>query len=386
MMLKKGLFSILLILFMFSCKEAATESEGIVSDGSNAEIVADSNAEPDLLIESVNTYHGLFIYKEPGKDYVASLSAGEVLSSTGKVEQDSKNRDYLEVIKANGEKGWAFKSYIVENAKPGVITLTKDLTVFEENNDNSISAIDMAPFRVLAVDTKLVDDTFSKVSWNKKDTYTVYKDKFVLTDEVSFNKDDIEFAKIMTAYLKETKRDVKDELLKNAKELMTISSEYRNYLNRLEMDDSLPFVPAVNSIILEYEDSITIDGDNDSLELSKESKGLKKLEDFKFELLNYILLNVEYRESDIIIRLYNTSNFNFTTIPGEITLFNDNAKYYLGVLAGVTIPSKDVVSIRLKGEIPEEDVATLEAGFKVGIEFINDNKISSHDVKLDEGV
>lgn len=386
-MLKKCLLSLILLLFIFGCNKSEGGDSSSQSGNIAGEIEEESNnevVEEESFSDVMNTYQGLSLFKNLGKDLIGLLSVGEVLSTTGVVKKDHRNWEFLEVVKSNGNRGWALKKYMIANAKPGAVIVTEDILIFNENNDNSMSNIEMSPFRVLAVDTKLIDDTFSKISWHKNDdTYTVVKDKFIFTEDLSFNSDDIEFAKIITAYLNEDKKDVKEELLKNAKSLVSISPSYRNYLNRLAMDDSLPMVPSVNSILLEYEPEVTINSDSAKLELSTESKKLEVLDDFDFKLLNYLLIDPEYNEDGLTINIYNTSNFNLTTLPGELTLSGSENKYYLGVLDGLVIPSKGKASLKLNGEIPKEDLDKLNPGFKLGISFVNGMEISSDQIVLE---
>lgn len=383
-MLKKRVLSCLLLsALIFSCNKGNQGVSDNTVDNKEDTVVDNSVSEPESITEAVNVYPGLSYFKEPNAGYIGELNTGEVVSYTGITKEDKKGREFYQIITSENETVWALKAYIILDSKPAVIKTTEDITLFNKNNDNSLSDMDINPFRVVAVDTKLVDDTFSKISWHEKNTYNVRIGKYVLSEEVSFNKQDILFAKIITQYLNETNSDVKDELLVNAKSLTNICAEYRNYLNKLDMDDSMPKVPAVNSVNLKYESSFTLSGASDSLKLEEQSAALELMEDFNFDLLDYLIVSSEYSNKRLNIYILNSSKYNFTTIPAEIEFVSGDNSFYLGVIGGVSVPSGESITVSLAGSLPEEILKN--DNYKIKLNFINSKVISTGNANFNVG-
>lgn len=371
---KRFLSCLLLAAVLFGCNKGDSDITGSVSTGNetagDVSGAVEEGTEVEVISDAVNVFSGLSYFSKPGEDKLGELKAGEVVSYTGIIEKVGKH-DYCKIITSSGETVWAMDYYIVADSVPGVIKTTEDITLFNKNNDNSLSNMDITPFRVIAVDTKLVDDTFSKFSWHniKKGKYVVTSGKYILTDEVSLNKDDILFAKIITSYLNESDEGVKQELLGNVKSLTNICAEYQNYLSKIDMDDSMPKVPAVNTVNLKYESSFTLNGSSDSLLFGNDSASLDRLDNFRFDLLDYLIISNEYTENGLNIYILNSSNYNFTTIPAEFELSNGDVSFYLGVVGGLSVPSGETITLRLEGNVSED--INPDAQYELKMNFVN---------------
>lgn len=381
-MLKRNIIILFILIVLFvSCskdnvddKSINIEQETVIGD-QNGEAV---ETETEESIDTVNIYMGLNYYSEPNKGLLGLIPAGEILSATGKIEESGKY-EYYEFIRGNGERGWALSNYLFFNTKPAVIKPVKDIFLFDKNNDSSISRIEISPFRIVAVDSELKDDVFSKISWKVMDEYNV-KSKFVVTEDLSFEKDDIEFAKIITKYLKEDNDNIKKELVSTLKELTNICSEYRDYLEIVESSSNEYLVPDVSEISMKYQDNVTFFQGSTQLTLAENATILDKSEDFKYALLEYLILNSNYSNETVSLELYNTSSFNIATIPAEVQITVGDKNYYSGIIGSLDILSEDSIELKLKGpfseEISQEDI-------KVNILFVNGYVVSSSLIIVD---
>lgn len=373
MLKNKIIVSLSILLFLYSCGNESKSSE--IPPETNVKEETPVVEETPVYIESVNVYDELSYYEEPGKGQLGLLLIGEVVSFTGNSQKDAKDNNYLEIVTKDGVTAWALEYYLFPEFKAAVIKPTEDIILFDKANENSVSDKEIEAFQIIAA-KKGSGDLFTEIGWHIDNTYTVVSKKFLLASEISYQKDDILFAKVINRYLTEDNTGVKKELLETLKGLSNICNEYRKYLAELVVSVETPVLKNASEISEEYKDVITIFDNFGGLALNEESSITAKKE-VDYKLLDYIILNQKYTDEGFAIALYNPTSVNITTIPGEFVLDLNDQKYYLGVLGDITIEANDQETVILNGQLPENT-----GEYLVSLNFINDTTVSGRNTTL----
>lgn len=376
---KKSLILPVLLFLLFSCgnkdinkntaDEAKEEKEAVAMD----ETIVDEAVIVEIK-DAVNIYHELSYYKTPGKGAAGLLSAGDILQFTGTIQEDSAGKEYYEIVNNSGGTYWVLAYYIFPDTRPAVIKMIDEILLFNKDNDSSISNTEINPFRILAVDTEYENDVFSKIAWNIEDTYNVVYDKYIVTDDLSFNKADIDFAKIVSRYYAENHYGIKNELMNSMLSLKGLCSEFQEILESLSKDVKDFTVPDVVGLSLNYADVISITEDGGLLHLVDDAV-ITNSENFKFDLLDYLILETVYIDNSISFYIHNTSTSDLDTIPAEIEISNSGSSKYAGVLGSLKIESGKNVSFSLDGNIDFID------GIELNLRFVNGYVLKSSLIK-----
>lgn len=373
MLKKRFVSSLFVLLFVFGCSKAETtypESEDVkeVDEAIDMEVVVE-----ETLISSVVTYMGLSLFESPNKKVIDLLVAGEIVSHTGNKEKEGKT-EFSEIITKEGTRGWAITSYIEENSRPGVLKPVEsdDILLFNKNNDSTISEKQINPFRIIAVDNTLDDPEFSKITWNKLDTYNIYS-RFVMNDDISFEEDDIEFAKIVTSYLASDNKDVRNELLYHLNKLTMVSPKYKSYLEKLKTNVEDVIGKDILEISAKYQENVSVFQGSGSLSLNDNPVILEKNEPFPYTALDYILLNTMFVNGAIELHFYNTSNISFATIPAEVAMIVDGNTFYIAVLDSLDLypGESSVITLNNSTELNLDDTVMFI------LTFVNGKQIES---------
>lgn len=341
MLLKRFLVSLICSLILISCsKEESTQ----VID--NAPMATEEEVKEEVLVDAVNVYSQLSYYDDIDGKQSGVLMAGEVVSLTGNTGENKKGHKFYEIITKEGKRVWTWASYIFEKSKAGVVRPGIEATIFNKSNDNAITNTVLNPMTIVAVDSEFTNDTFSKIGWKPNDKGVQFN-KYLLKDDISYNSSDIRVARIINKYNLTDNKDVKAELLVNAKGVSGLSSDFLTYIEFIEKDDFNPTVPDVSSISLKYSDYINVPEENE-ITPYKESVALESV-DQKYELLNYILIDGKYdSDGKIELSLYNTSIYDLKTLPGEISINVNGEELFLGVIGDLSINSKDSYKLSMK--------------------------------------
>lgn len=341
MLLKRFLVSLICSLILISCsKEESTQ----VID--NAPMATEEEVKEEVLVDAVNVYSQLSYYDDIDGKQSGVLMAGEVVSLTGNTGENKKGHKFYEIITKEGKRVWTWASYIFEKSKAGVVRPGIEATIFNKSNDNAITNTVLNPMTIVAVDSEFTNDTFSKIGWKPNDKGVQFN-KYLLKDDISYNSSDIRVARIINKYNLTDNKDVKAELLVNAKGVSGLSSDFLTYIEFIEKDDFNPTVPDVSSISLKYSDYINVSEENE-ITPYKESVALESV-DQKYELLNYILIDGKYdSDGKIELSLYNTSIYDLKTLPGEISINVNGEELFLGVIGDLSINSKDSYKLSMK--------------------------------------
>lgn len=380
MLFKKLISSLTLLLILFSCSESGTvnnteDVKAVENVQAAEEQVVEEVVEEvvETLTDSVVTRMGLYMFREPGKGLIQNLVAGEVVSTTGSRETVEKT-EYSEIITKDGTRGWASTVYIEENAKPAVLkpTTIDDIILFDKNNDSTVSTKQINPFRIVAVDTTLEDPEFSKITWNKLDSWNL-SSSYVMNEDISYEKDDIEFAKMVTAYNSAEDREVKQQLFNYLSNLNNISGNYKLHLMMMEVKKDEVVNKDVSEIAQKYQDSVTVFQGKGSINISETPVIAEKTEDFSYKLLDYIVLNSKFINGGVELYIYNTSKLSFATLPAEVEMVSaDGVTSYIAVLESLDLFPGESVTVTLDA-VEEFDATDL----KVNLTFVNGKRVES---------
>lgn len=370
MLLKRFLVSLIFSLTLIGCSEKESD-QAVDSAPMITEEDTKVEEQEEILIDAVNVYSQLSFYNEIDGKLLGVLMAGEVVSSTGNKGENKKGHNFYEIITRDGERVWTWASYIFEKSKAGVVKPGIEAVIFNKSNDNAITSTVLDPMTIVAVDNEFNNDIFSKIAWKPSDK-GIQTDKYLLKDDISYNSADIKVARIINKYNLTDNKEVKAELLANAKAVSGVSREFLSYIEFIEKDDFNPTVPDISSISLKYSDNISVSEDNE-INPYKESVALEFV-DQKYDLLNYILIDGKYdSDGKIELSLYNTSIYNLQTLPCEVSINVSGEELFLGVIGDLSINSKD--SYKLNMKILDTTFDKMSE-YIISLKFVNDIKIT----------
>lgn len=371
MFFKRFLVVLFLSLLIVSCSEEKAETP-VSSTPMETEGEVKEVEESQELVNAANIFPGLSYYDDIDGKHLGVLMAGEVVSFTGKTGENSKGHSFYEVITSENEKVWTWSSYIFEKARPGVVKPGMESFIFSKSNENAVTSKKLEPMTIVAVGSELKNETFIKVAWLTEDKKIMY-DKYIVTDNVSYNSADVKVARILNKYKSVDNKDLKVELLSNARSISGVSSDFASYIDFVEQDDFEVSVPDLTQIKEKYNDKVTFENGID-IELTTESANLE-LTELKYSLLDYIILEGHFIKNEIKLKLFNTSVYNLETLPAELSININGTENYLGVVEPYSIESKDSFEVSFKVLGLESDK---NEEYLITFNFVNGDKLQTY--------
>lgn len=341
------LLCLALSAFLFSCGGKTEETQTV--DEVKAEETAIEQkekapvkAEP-LLTPAVCLYDGLGLFKEPGTDLIVLLNKGEALSFTGKTAKNAKNYVYKEVIRSNGQKGWAYGASLIDNARAGIVFIEEDeANIYDKpKGAKGLSKLTIKKYNTVAIDNSVEDDKYHKIAWFEGQ---VYKDKYILKKDIVETPNEIAFAHIM--YKLKNQDDlsgkIKKELIFNASSI-AVKADMKKELSAVEVDENaladVDITEAVNAYRETTYDAMT---EKYVIEITDKSFIMR---DLIYPIEEYLLFDAYTDNGLVTMDLYNTSVKDMNTLPFEVVFKVGDDLYPVFTAGSLKIVSQGKTSL-----------------------------------------